>query len=187
MFKRNVRIAVLGTATLILAGAAAAQQATPLRIAVIDLDRLVAQSVAGRQLQNKLEEFQAQVQAEGKALADKARATQQLITDGANSLSQEKLDELRARYEDETIDVRRFTDKKQREGVKMRDDGLKSIEDKLQPVLDEIQSAGNYDLILNRALGVVVMASDRVDITDQVLEAFDAAEAAATGGEEAGG
>ena len=179
MLKRNVRIAMLGMATLILAGAAVAQQA-PLRIAVIDLDRLVAESVIGRQLQNKLEEFQRSVQAEGKGLADQARATQKLITDGANSLSQDRLAELQAKYEDESIEVRRFTEKKQREGAKMRDDGLKEIEDKLQPVLDKVQSEGNYDLILNRALGVVVMASDRVDITDQVIVAFD--EAAAAGG-----
>lgn len=177
MLKRNLRIALVGVATLIVAGGAMAQQA-PLRIAVIDLDRLVAESVVGRKLQGKLENFQREVQTEGKGLADKARATQQLITDGANSLSQEKLGELQAQYEDETIKVRRFTEKKQREGAKMRDDGLKEIEEKLQPVLDKIQSDGDYDLILNRALGVVVMASDRVDITEAVIVAFDEAEAA---------
>ena len=45
------------------------------------------------------------------------------------------------------------------------------------PVLDKVQTDGNYDLILNRALGVVVMASENVDITDDVIAAFDAAEA----------
>jgi outer membrane protein len=180
MLNKNLRIALLGVATLIVAGGAVAQQA-PLRIAVVDLDRLVAQSVVGRQLQGELEEFQKAVQTEGKELADKARATQKLITDGANSLSQDRLEELQQQYEDESIEVRRFTEKKQREGAKMRDDGLKEIEEKLQPVLDKVQTAGNYDLILNRALGVVVMASDRVDITDQVIEEFDAAEAATSG------
>jgi len=159
-----------------IAGAAMAQQA-PLRIAVIDLDRLVAQSDVGKALQAKLENFQMQVQSEGTGLAEKARATKKLIDDGAISLSQDRLAELQAQYEDETIEVRRFTDKKQREGAKMRDDGLKEIEDKLQPVLDTVQADGNYDLILNRALGVVVMASERVDITDQVITAFNAAEA----------
>ena len=38
MVTRNVRIAILGMAILMIAGAAMAQQA-PLRIAVIDLDR----------------------------------------------------------------------------------------------------------------------------------------------------
>ncbi len=175
MFTRNVRIAVLGTAILILAGAAMAQQA-PIRVAVIDLDRLVAQSNVGQQLQKKLEDFQKQVQTEGKALADKARATKKLIDDGAISLSQERLTVLQAQFEDEGTKVRRFTEAKQREGAKMRDDGLQEIEVKLQPVLDTVQSEGNYDLILNRALGVVVMASDRVDITDQVIAAFNAAE-----------
>lgn len=182
MFTKNARIVTLALATLMLAGVAMAQEA-PLKIAVIDLDRLVAQSVAGRALQAKLEEFQNQVQAEGKQLADKARATEKLIQDGANSLSQERLAELRDQYEDEATEVRRFTERKQREGASMRDAGLKEIEEKLQPVLDSIQGAGNYDLILNRALGVVVMASERVDITDDVLVAFDAVEANAGGGE----
>jgi Skp family chaperone for outer membrane proteins len=177
MFTKNVRIAILGTAILILAGAAVAQEA-PIRIAVIDLDQLVARSVAGRDLQNKLEEFQQQVQTEGTALADRARATKKLMDDGAISLSQERLAELQAQFEDEGIKVRRFTEAKQREGGKMRDDGLQEIEKKLQPVLDKVQSDGNYDLILNKALGIVVMASDRVDITDAVILAFDEAEAA---------
>ena len=176
MFTKNVRIAILGSAILILAGAAVAQEAA-IRIAVIDLDQLVAQSMAGQALQKKLEDFQRQVQTEGKALADKARATQKLINDGANSLSTERLTELQQQYEDEGIAVRRFTETKQRDGAKMRDDGLKEIEEKLQPVLDQVQSAGSYDLIFNRALGIVVMASERVDITDQVILAFNAAEA----------
>ncbi|MFQ5349675.1 MAG: OmpH family outer membrane protein [Thermoanaerobaculia bacterium] len=176
MFTKNVRIAVLGMAILMLAAGTAGAQEAPLRIAVIDLDRLVALSKAGQALQQKLEVFQRQVQTEGTALADRARATQKLISDGANSLSHDRLAELQAQYEDEGTEVRRFTEKKQREGAKLRDDGLKEIEGKLQPVLDQIQTSGNYDLILNRALGVVVMASDRVDITDQVLVAFDAAE-----------
>ena len=180
MFTRNVRVAGFGLAILILAGTAVAQEAA-IKVAVIDLDRLVAQSVAGRALASKLEDFQKKVQAEGTGLADKARATQKLITDGANSLSTDRLAELQEQYEDETTEVRRFTEKKQREGAKMRDDGLKEIEEKLQPVLDKVQQDGNYDLILNRALGVVVMASDRVDITASVIEAFDAAEAAALG------
>ncbi len=180
MFTRNVRTALFGMSILMLAGAAVAQEA-PISIVVIDLDRLVAQSVAGRELQGKLGAFQNQVQTEGKALADKARATKKLMDDGAISLSQERLAELQAQFEDEGIKVRRYTETKQREGAKMRDDGLAQIEKKLQPVLDKIQSDGNYDLILNRALGIVVMASERVDITDQVIAAFDAAEAASGG------
>ena len=177
MFTRNVRIAVFGVAILMLAGTAMAQQAA-LRIAVIDLDRLVAQSDVGKALQQKLEDFQRQVQTEGKELADKARATKKLIDDGAVSLSTDRLSELQDQYEDEATEVRRYTERKQREGNKMRDDGLKEIEEKLQPVLDSVQQQGNFDLILNKALGVVVMASDRIDITNQVIAAFNAAETA---------
>jgi Skp family chaperone for outer membrane proteins len=180
MFTKNVRIALLGTAFLILAGAAMAQEAA-IRIAVVDLDRLVGQSVAGRQLQNRLAEFEQQVQTQGQALAEKARSTRQLMADGANSLSEDRLTELQKQLEDETIAVRRFTDDKQREGQKMQQEGLREIEQKLQPVLERIQGEQSYDLILNKALGFVVMASDRVDITERMIELFDAAEAAAAG------
>lgn len=180
MSTKNLRIALLGMAILILAGAATAQQA-PLRIAVIDLDRLVGESVVGRQLQDKLEEFQRQVQAEGKQLADKARATQKLIADGANSLSEDRLAELQKDYEDKTIAIRRFQDDKQRQGQKMQDEGLKKIETDLRPIFDLVQEEGDYDLILNRVPGVVVMASERVDITARVLELYDAAVASSGG------
>ncbi len=49
-------------------------------------------------------------------------------------------------------------------------------------MFDQIREERGYDLILNRALGVVVMASERVDITDLVIERFDAATAASGGG-----
>ena len=67
-------------------------------------------------------------------------------------------------------------EKAERESQSIRDRAHAEIEAALSEV-----DLGNYDLILNRALGVVVMASDRVDITDQVIEEFDAAEAATSG------
>lgn len=177
MFTRNVRIAILGTAILILAGAAVAQEAA-IRIAVVNLDRLVGQSVAGANLQKQLSAFETQVQTEGKNLTDKARATRQLMADGANSLSEERLLELQKQLEDETTAIRRFTEDAQREGQKMQQEGLQEIEKKLKPVLDKVQSEGGYDLILNNAPGFVVMAGERVEITARVIELFDEAEAA---------
>ncbi len=181
MFTRNLRIAALAVVMLAIAGGAVAQE-TAIRIAVVDLDALVAQSAAGRALQSRLSQFEQEVTREGNALADKAKATRQLIADGANSLSEDRLSELQKQLEDEMIAVDRFTKDKQRQGQKMQQEGLREIENKLQPILEQVQTEGNYDLILNKALGVVVMASDRVDITGRVIQLLDAAEAASSTG-----
>ncbi len=168
---------------LILAGGllalpSAAQEAA-LKIVVVDLERVVTASKMGQELQGKLEAFQKQIQAEGEQKAASARDIRQRIADGANSLSEEKLNQLQKDLEDASIAMRRFQDDKQREGQKMQGEGLRDIELKLKPVFEQIQSEGGYDLILNNVGGVVVHAADKIDITPQVIERLNAVAGAA--------
>ncbi len=97
---------------LILAGGllalpSAAQEAA-LKIVVVDLERVVTASKMGQELQGKLEAFQKQIQAEGEQKAASARDIRQRIADGANSLSEEKLNQLQKDLEDASIAMRRF-------------------------------------------------------------------------------
>ncbi len=172
---------VIAGAFFILGGllpvpAADAQEA--IKIVVVDLERVVAQSAAGQALQASLAKFQERVKTEGEAKAAAARDIRQRIADGANSLSEEKLNQLQKDYEDATIDIRRFQDDKQREGQKMQGEGLREIERQLQPVFEKIRDEGGYDLILNNVAGVVVMANEKVDITPMVVEQLNASVAA---------
>ena len=156
----------------------ASAQDTPLKIAVVDLELVVAGSKAGKELQAKLEQFQNQAQEEGKALRDRGRDIQRRITEGANSLTEDKLAELQKEYEDASIALRRFGDDKQREGQKLQTEGLREIEKSLEPVFEKIQEEEGYDLILNNVPGVVVMANEKVDITSKVIERLNAGNAA---------
>ncbi len=172
--------ALVLTSGLALAPAADAQASV--KIVVVDLERVVAQSAAGKALQEQLVKFQEQVKAQGEAKAAAARDIRQRIADGANSLSEEKLNQLQKDYEDATIDIRRFQDDKQREGQKMQGEGLREIERQLQPVFEKIREEGGYDLILNNVAGVVVMANEKVDITPMVVEQLNASVAAGAAG-----
>ncbi len=139
-----------------------------------------SQSVVGKEAAGQARELpERRIQTEGKGFADKARATQRPSPTAPTALSQEKLGEaagaVRGR-EHQGAPLHREEAARRRQDARRR--VLKEIEEKLQPVLDKVQSNGNYDLILNRALGVVVMASERVDITEAVIVAFDEAEAA---------
>ena len=158
--------------------AADAQQST-LSIVVVDLERVVMQSADGKALQARLGQFQESVQTEGEAKTKAARDIRQRIADGANSLSEEKLNQLQKDLEDAQIDLRRFQDDKQREGQKMQTEGLRAIELKLKPVFEKIQEEAGYDLILNNVGGVVVHAAEKIDITQQVIERLNAAAEAA--------
>ncbi len=158
---------------LFAAGTAAAQE-RPINIAVVNLDYVVANSPAGKALQGNLEQFQKDAQAEVEAQAEGARAIRQRIADGVNSLSEDKLAELQQQFEDAQLANRRLQEKKQREGRKMQEEGLKEIEQQLEPVFKQVRDEGGYDLILNNVPGVVVMAGERIDITQKVIDKLKA-------------
>lgn len=150
-------------------------QGDAIKIAVVDLDVVVAQSPAGKELNSRLEKFQTQVQAEIDTMTNRAKELRQRLADGVNSLSEDKLSELQKQFEDEGIKMKRLKDDKTREGQKMQNEGLREIEKQLEPIFKQIRDEGSYDIILNRVPGMVVMASERVDITQKVIDRLGAA------------
>jgi len=158
----------------VLSGAALAQDDRPFTIAVVDLDAVVANSPAGRQLARDLEAFQDSVQAEVERRRAEAQSIQRQVTEGANSMTPERQAELRQSFEQIMTEVRRYTDDQQREGQKRQQEGLKKIEQQLEPVFEQLQADLGYDVILNRVPGVVVMAGERADITAEVIRRLEA-------------
>lgn len=174
---RRPPIALLAAALLGAASfaAAAAAQERPIAIAVVDLDRVVAQSAAGQALEARLSGFEREVKAQLAARQEAANDMRRRATEGAGSLSEEKLAELQNEYEDAIGQLRRLRDDKQREGEKIQADGLREIEKRLEPVIRKVREDGGYDLILNRVPGFVLMVKEPIDVTQAVMEAFDAA------------
>lgn len=151
----------------------AAAQLTTLKIAVLDVERAVILSNPGKELNAKLEKFQQEVQAQVTQMNERANEIRKRAAEGGQTLTEDKLAELQTQFEDETIAIRRFREEKTREGEKMRNEGLRAIEQQLDPVFRAIRAELGYDLILNRA--VVVMASDALDITDEIINRLNAA------------
>lgn len=166
-----VAVAVLA---LPLAGKA---QSAPVKIGVVNLDYIVANSSEGKQLQARLQQFQQTIQAEAAQKNEAARAIRQQIAEGANSLSEDRLSELQKQYEDAQIAIKRYQDDKQREGRKIQEEGLRAIEKQLEPVFRAVRDEEGFDIILNNVPGTVVMVSERVDVTQKVIDRLDAAAA----------
>lgn len=165
-----------------LAGLApAAAQQPQVKVAVVNVERIVGVSEAGKQLQQRLEAFQEQVRAELAQETDAARAIQQELVTKGNALSDEARSELEKRYEDKLIAIRRLRDDKQREGQKMQEEALKKIEQRLEPIFVEVRDEMDLDLILALTPGVVLMFNERIDLTDVIIERFNAAQTAGGG------
>ncbi len=158
--------------TLVLLGAVGARaQDGPIKIAVVDIETIVSKSKAGMDLVEKLEAFR-------KSIEDELRAGVQRATDLRNqteaATNPAEAARLKKLYDDEAIALQRKRDDKQRQGQKMQEEGLRAIERALGPIFSQVRDENGYDLILARTPGLVLMSSDRIDITQKVLDAYDA-------------
>ncbi len=159
---------------LLLSGASTAPaQEAPTKIAVVDIEKVVVGSTAGKQLQKRLDDFRALVEVELKAKADELEALRKRA-EAAGTVTEG--DRLRRQLEQGVIDFDRLKADKQREGQKIQQDGLNAIEKALAPVFRQVRDEQGYDLILALTPGVVLMTSKRVDITQLVIERYNAAQ-----------
>jgi outer membrane protein len=179
------RAAVAGLLGLALAGLpAAAQKAAapaaapaasgPIRIAVIDTEKILLSSNAGKKAVADLKKLQDQREKELGARAQELKDLQAKLNDGRLSLAQDKLADLSKQYEEKEIALRRAQDDATRELTKKRDEMLASIDDKVMPVINQVGKELGYTLIFRKFESGLIYADDGVDITNVVIQRIDA-------------
>ena len=156
---------------------AAAAEAAPTRIAVVDVESVVARWQVGVALQARLDAFRTAANAEGQAHVDALNAMRDSLVAGIESLPQEELDRLQEAFASRSAEFDAFQTTKRQEAEQLQSTGFREIELALQPVLINLRDEMGYDLILNRAPGIVLITKPRVDITEVVLLRFNQATA----------
>lgn len=167
-------LGALALPALLLAGAAVAPaQEAATKIAVVDIERVVTGSSAGAELQRRLDDFRVAVEAELKGKADELDALRKRAEAAA---SPTEGDRLTRQLEQGVIEFDRLKADKQREGQKIQKDGLARIEKALAPIFRQVRDEQGYDLILALTPGVILMTSKRIDITQLVIDRYNAAQ-----------
>jgi len=151
----NRSFATRTLAALALAAAlvpAASAQTAGAKIGVIDVQRILTESVAGKQAMGN---------------------------DGRLSLAEDKIAEMEKQAEDKVIAFRRFQDDADRDLQKARDVAFDAIEKRVLPLINQIGNEGGYTVIFNKFQSGLIYADDKVDLTAEVIKRFDAMPAAA--------
>ncbi|HPR62742.1 MAG TPA: OmpH family outer membrane protein [Thermoanaerobaculia bacterium] len=169
MYKRFI----LSLALLMAIPCILTAQQMPTKMAVIDVDRVVLESSAGKEAFQNLQEMGRKKAEEAKKYETDLSNLEKMMSDQKYVLSEEKLAELRKQYEDKNISYKRFKDDTQREMENARSEELKKLEKKIMPIIEEVGREGNYSLIFNKFNSGLVYASEAVDITEDVLRRFN--------------
>jgi outer membrane protein len=174
------QLPVIALALLVAFGAAGAARAQGgVKIAVIDVQRIVSDSTAGKAALERLKKLQDEKEAQAKTRQAELTNLQDQISKGRLSLAEDKLAAMNKDLEEKAIAFRRFQDDAQREVGKARDAALGEIERKVIPIIDQVGKEGGYTLIFNKFQSGLVYADQAIDITDQIIKRFDGAGGAA--------
>ncbi len=161
-----------------LAIPAMAQTTAPSRVAVINVQRVLAESESGKAALEKLRKSQEERTARLKKLDDEIRALDTDLAQKRLSLSQQKIEEISKQISDRKISLQRAAQDAERELKEMRDAELKSMEAQIMPLIDEIGKEQGFAAIFNKYESGLVYASPAIEITDTVIKRYNDTRAA---------
>ncbi len=166
------RIILAATIVALLPATAFAQTQ---KLAVIDVQRLVTDSVAGKEALARLKKLQDEKIGEGKAKNDEVDVLRKRLNEGRLSLADDKITELEKQLEEKVTGLRRFQEDAEREFNKSREATFGEIERRVFPLIEQVGKEGGYTFIFNKFQSGLLFADDAADITPQIIQRFDSA------------
>jgi len=169
---------LVSMAVAALAIPALAQSSAPARVAVIDVNKVLSSSTAGKVAAAKLKQLQEDKMARAQKLDEEIKTLDNDINTKKISLSEEKLADMTKQLSDKKIAMQRFAQDADRELGEARDRVMAELNQKIMPVVDQIGKEMGLAAIFNKFESGLIYASDAIDITDVVIKRFNDAQVA---------
>jgi len=170
----RIGVLAVAVAAALWAGAAAAQE---LKIGYVNSERVLREATPAKAAQSKLEVEFSKREKELNEQGVRLKAAAEKLDKEAPALSEAE----RSRRQRELVEQDRDLQRKRREFQEdlsqRRNEELAAVVERANRVIKQIFDQEKYDLILQE----VIFAGPRVDITDKVIKALNAAPAGTTG------
>jgi outer membrane protein len=178
---RKFRITVVAT---ILAAAflAGTSRAEGIRVAVIDVNKILNESQAGQAAKKKMEGRYEEIKKAIEAKQEEAKKLKDEIDKQKVMLGKEKLKEKEDALQAKVNELRQLTQDGEKEMQTRQGELTRDVLKVIEVHLDAVVKAEKLDLVLERSAGVVHFA-DSLDITRRVLELVNKAPAPAPAAE----
>ena len=165
---------LVSVAAFVLAVPMFAQSAQQ-RLAVIDVQKVLQNSSAGKQAYERLKKMQDERITRAQKMDEEVKTLETDLNNKKMSLSEEKVADITKQISDKKIAEQRYAQDADREVGEARDRELQALEAKIHPVIDQIGKEMGLAMIFNKFESGLVYASDAIDITDAVVTRFNAA------------
>jgi outer membrane protein len=148
-------------------------QTAPARVAVIDVQKVLTTSNAGKTAYERLKKLQDDRMTRAQKMQEELNTLNNDINTKKLTLSEEKLTDLQKQVADKQVALQRFGQDADKEITEARDKALQELEGKIKPVIDSLGKEMGLAAIFNKFESGLVYASDAIDITDTVVKRFN--------------
>lgn len=175
-FRTCASLAVLALTLTVPAAFAQADAAgpAPTRIAVVDVQRVFAETDAGKAAMDKLRQVQEQRVATARQMDQEIRSLDADINTKRAGLSATRIAEMQQQLAEKRAALERFAQEAEQEIAMMRDRELQVIERRTKPVIDALARELNLAAIFNKFESGLIYADDRLDLTAEVITRVNA-------------
>jgi len=136
-------------------------------IGILDVEKIVKESTAMRDIQSKVSKKQEEYQKEVTKKQTALEAEQKKIEGKKNVLSKEALEKESAAFEKKVEDLKAFVEKKQNSLKKASLDSMSKVNDKIKDIIADISKEKSFEAIIPSAQALYF--NDDLDISSEVL------------------
>ena len=148
---------------------------TGTKYAFVNIQRIAAESAAGKTLAGKVQALNQQKVNELNEKNKALQASQQKLEAGASVLSATAAAQLQKDIERQQIDIQRFTEDAQQEVTNLQTQLQDEFQVRLTPIIQEVANDRDLHLLFSVVDSGLVWADPALDITTEVIQKFDAA------------
>ncbi|HYN64954.1 MAG TPA: OmpH family outer membrane protein [Candidatus Limnocylindrales bacterium] len=149
------------------------------KYAFVNIQRIAAESAAGKTLAGKVQALNQQKVNELNEKNKALQATQQKLEAGATVLSPTAVAQLQKDVERQQIDIQRFTEDAQQDVTNLQTQLQEEFQVRLSPIIQQVAMEHGLHMLFSVVDSGLVWADQALDITTEVIQKFDAAPASA--------
>jgi outer membrane protein len=164
---------IVMAAALLTAAAPALAQAPAPRIAIVDVQRVLARSAAGVAAREQLERDKAGMQKEMDAKRKELEALLDELEKKGPLMTADALRDKQDQFERKRRDAARLADDLQKELQKREALLLQKVLQEISGIIDKVGKERSYLLIVERRGAAVLYGAPEADLTEEVIKAYD--------------
>lgn len=140
----------------------------PVRVGVVDLDAVISQTSGGASLREHLADLRREADAEEARLRGEIETLRSSLAVPGQASDERR--ELEQRIDRKRLDLSRHQEDTEKQARRLEEAAFEKVKEEMAPVFERLASEHGFDLILDRATGLVLIVGEVADVTDLALE-----------------